>query len=114
LAPRGKPFPQAIIALGRLAGSGDRVRFHGRGEYAPEAVIVKAREELAQGIWGKFIRLENCGAKLGAGSTKEAEIRLAIVWRTKRVEFICDCHDGQPVGIVQCHSKPQNCELPGT
>jgi hypothetical protein len=101
------------VALGRSAGPGDPVRVYGRGENAPEAVIVKAREVLPQGIGRKFTRLENCGAKLSAGSSKEAEIRLAIVLRTKRVDFICDCNDGQPVGVVQRHSEPQNRQLPG-
>jgi hypothetical protein len=43
---------------------------------------------------------------------KEAEIRLAGVLQTKPVDFVCDSHDCQSVGIVKCHGKLQNRQLP--
>ena len=89
------------------------VGFDDGSERALEAIILNAREVLAQDCGSGFVRPEDGGAKLLAGPAKEAEIRLAGLLQTKPVDFVGDSHDCQSVGVVQCHGKPQNRQLPG-
>ena len=89
------------------------VGFKGSCEGALEATIVNSRKVLVQQRGRKFIRLQNGGANLRTGAAKKAKIRLAVALGTKPVDLARNSHDGQSVGIIQCHGEAQYRQLPG-